>query len=78
VKVATIKLLHDFQGLHLKKRHFEHKCYNKHSLKILKALEKIFDPSRKLEKEKLLSFANLLFHKLEISLETCKNGRNSL
>jgi hypothetical protein len=31
VKVATIKLLHDFQGLHLKRRHFEHKCYNKHS-----------------------------------------------
>jgi hypothetical protein len=31
VKVATIKLLHDFQGFHLKRRHFEHKCYNKHS-----------------------------------------------
>jgi hypothetical protein len=38
MKVATIKLLHDFQGLHLK-RHFEHKCYNKHSLKRLKALK---------------------------------------
>jgi len=25
VKVAIIKLLHDFQGLHLKRRHFEHK-----------------------------------------------------
>ncbi len=43
VKVATIKLLHDFQGLHLKRRHFEHKTHNKHSLKILKALEEIFD-----------------------------------
>jgi hypothetical protein len=52
VKVATIKLLHDFQGLHLKRRHFEHKCYNKHSLKRLKALEEIFGPSRKLEKKK--------------------------
>ncbi len=31
VKVAAIKLLHDFQRLHLKRRHFEHKCYNKHS-----------------------------------------------
>jgi hypothetical protein len=31
VKVATIKLFHDFQGLHLKRRHFEHKSYNKHS-----------------------------------------------
>jgi hypothetical protein len=52
----------------LKRRHFEHKCYNKHSLKRLKALEEIFDPSRKLEKkEKLLSLANLLLHKLEIS-----------
>jgi len=30
VKVATIKLFHDFQGLHLKRRHFEHKSYNKH------------------------------------------------
>jgi hypothetical protein len=39
VKVATIKLLHDFEGLHLKRRHFEHKCYNKHFLKRLKALE---------------------------------------
>jgi hypothetical protein len=39
VKVVTIKLLHDFEGLHLKRRHFEHKCYNKHSLKRLKALE---------------------------------------
>jgi len=42
VKVATIKLLHDFQGLHLKRRHFEYKSYNKHSLKRLKALEEIF------------------------------------
>jgi len=39
MKVATIKLFHDFQGLHLKRRHFEHKCYNKHFLKRLKALE---------------------------------------
>jgi hypothetical protein len=31
VKVTAIKLLHDFQGLHLKRRHFEHKSYNKHS-----------------------------------------------
>jgi len=31
VKVVAIKLFHDFQGLHLKRRHFEHKCYNKHS-----------------------------------------------
>jgi hypothetical protein len=31
VKVGTIKLLHDFQGLHLKRRYFEHKSYNKHS-----------------------------------------------
>jgi hypothetical protein len=67
VKIAAIKLLHDFQGLHLKRRHFEQKCYNKHSLKRLKALEEIFDPSRKLEKKKLLSLANLLLHKLEIS-----------
>jgi hypothetical protein len=52
VKVVSIKLLHDFQGLHLKKRHFEHKCHNKRSLKRLKALEEIFDPSRKLEKKK--------------------------
>ncbi len=29
VKVATIKFLHDFRGFHLKKRHFEHKCYKK-------------------------------------------------
>jgi hypothetical protein len=29
VKVATIKLLHEFQGLHLKWRHFEHKSCNK-------------------------------------------------
>jgi len=28
VKVGTIKLLHDFQGLHLKRRHFEHENYN--------------------------------------------------
>jgi hypothetical protein len=28
---------------------------------------KILDPSQKLEKKKLLSLANLLFHKLEIS-----------
>jgi len=34
VKVGTIKLLHDFQGLHSKRRHFEHKNYNKHSLKL--------------------------------------------
>jgi len=52
VKVATIKPLHDFQGLHLKRRHFEHECYNKHSFKRLKALEKIFDHSRKFEREK--------------------------
>jgi hypothetical protein len=39
VKVALIKIFHDFQGFHLKRRHFEHKCYNKHSLKRLKALE---------------------------------------
>jgi hypothetical protein len=57
VKVTAIKLFHDFQGLHLKRRHFEHKCYNKHSLKKLKAFEEIFDPSRKLEKKKLLSLA---------------------
>jgi len=38
VKVITIKVLHDFQGPHLKKRHFEHKCHNKHSLKRLKAI----------------------------------------
>ncbi len=37
MKVATIKLLHDFQGLHLKKRHFEHKCYNKHSFQKIKS-----------------------------------------
>jgi hypothetical protein len=30
VKVATIKLFHEFQGFHLKRRHFEHKNYNKH------------------------------------------------
>jgi len=47
-------------------------------LKILKVLEEIFDPSRKLEKKKLLSLANLLLHKLEISLETCNNAKNSL
>ncbi len=51
VKVAAIKLLHDFQGLHLKRRLFEHKCYNKHSFKGLKALEKIFDTSCRLEKK---------------------------
>jgi hypothetical protein len=39
MKAATIKLLHDVQGLHLKRRHFEHKCYNKHSLKRMKVLE---------------------------------------
>jgi hypothetical protein len=39
VKIVTIKLLHDFQGLHLKRRHFEHKCSKKHSLKRLKALK---------------------------------------
>ncbi len=33
VKVSTIKLLHDFQRLHLKIRHFEHKSYKKHYLK---------------------------------------------
>jgi hypothetical protein len=43
VKVATIKLLHDFQGFHLEGRHFEHKSYNKHYLKRLKTLEEIFD-----------------------------------
>jgi len=47
-------------------------------LKILKVLEEIFDPSRKLEKKKLLSLVNLLLHKLEISLETCNNAKNSL
>jgi hypothetical protein len=47
-------------------------------LKILKVLEEIFDPSHKLEKKKLLSLANLLLHKLEISLETCNNAKNSL
>jgi len=78
VNVGTIKLFHDFQGFHLKRRHFEHKCYNKHSLKRLKALEEIFDPSRKLEKKKLIALANLLLHKLEISLETCHNAKNSL
>jgi hypothetical protein len=78
VKVATIKLLHDFQGFHLKKIHFEHKCNNKHSLKRLKVLEEIFDPSCKLEKKKLLSLANLLLHKLEISLETCNNAKKFL
>jgi hypothetical protein len=55
LKVATIKFIHDFQGLHLKRRHFEHKCYNKHSLKRLKALEEIFDTSHKLEKKKTSS-----------------------
>ncbi len=55
VKVVSIKLFHDFQRLHLKKRHFEHKCHNKGSLKRLKALEEIFDPSRKLEKKKKTS-----------------------
>jgi len=30
-KVTTINLFHDFQGLHLRRRHFEHKSYNKHS-----------------------------------------------
>jgi chromatin segregation and condensation protein Rec8/ScpA/Scc1 (kleisin family) len=77
VKVVTIKLFHDFQGLHLERRHFEHKCHNKHALKRLKALEEIFDPSRKLEKKKFLSLVNLLLHKLEISFETCKNAKNS-
>jgi hypothetical protein len=43
VKVATIKLLHDFQGLNLKRRYFEHKSYNKHYLKRSKTLEEIFD-----------------------------------
>jgi len=52
VKVATIKLVRDFQGLHLKRKHFEHECYNKHSFKRLKALEEIFDHSRKLERKK--------------------------
>jgi hypothetical protein len=47
VKVANIKLLHDFQGLHLKRRHFEHKCYNKLSFQKIE----IFDTSHKLEKE---------------------------
>jgi len=47
-------------------------------LKRLKGLEEIFDTSRKLEKKKLLTFANLLSHKLEISLETYNNGKNSL
>jgi hypothetical protein len=51
VKVAIIKLFHDFQKLHLKRRHFEHKCYNKHSSQRLKALEEIFDTSRKFEKK---------------------------
>jgi len=46
--------------------------------KRLKALEEIFDPSRKLEKKKFLSFANLLLHKFEISLETYNNVKNSL
>jgi len=78
VKVGTMKLLHDFQGFHLKRKHFEHKCYNKHSLKRLKALEEIFDPSRKLEKKKLLSLANVFLHKLEISQKTYKNAKNSL
>jgi len=54
-KVATMKLFHDFQGFHLKRRHFEHKWYNKHSLKRLKALEEIFDPSCKLEMKKKTS-----------------------
>jgi hypothetical protein len=31
--------------------------------KRLKALEEIFDPSRKLERKKLLSLASLLLHK---------------
>jgi hypothetical protein len=52
VKVATIKLLHDFEGFHLKRGRFEHECYNKHSLKRLKALEEIFDHSRKFERKK--------------------------
>jgi len=49
-------------------------------LKKLKALEEIFDPPQKLKKKKkkLLTLANLLLHKLEISLETCNNGKNSL
>jgi hypothetical protein len=38
--------------------------------KRLKALEEIFDTSCKLE--------NILLHKLEISLETYNNGKNSL
>jgi hypothetical protein len=46
--------------------------------KRLKALEEIFDPSRKLERKKLLSFANILLHKLEISLETYNNAKNYL
>jgi hypothetical protein len=49
VKVAIIKLLHDFQGLHLKRRHFEHKSYNKHSFKRLKALEEFFLTPLKLD-----------------------------
>jgi hypothetical protein len=74
VKVATIKLLHDFQGLHLKRRHFEHKCYNKHSLKILKALEKNFDPSRKLEKKKFYHLQIFYFISLKFHLKLARMG----
>jgi hypothetical protein len=79
VKVATIKFFHDFQGFHLKRKHFEHKCYNKHSFKRLKALEEIFDPSCKLEMKKKTSITcKSLLHKFEISLETYNNAKNSL
>ncbi len=36
-KVVTIKLLYDFQGLHLKRKHFEHKCYKKQSSQKIKS-----------------------------------------
>jgi len=64
VKVATIKLLHDFQGLHLKRRHFEHKCYNKHSFQKIE----IFDPPQVNLKRKnfyhlqIFYYASLRFH----------------
>jgi len=76
VKVATIKLFHDSQGLHLKRRHFERKCYNKHTLKRLKALEEIFDLSCKLEKKnfyhlQIFFYTSLRFHlKLAIMRKT--------
>jgi hypothetical protein len=76
VKVATIKLLHEVWGLHLKRRHFEHKCYNKHSLKNWKLWKIIFNPSCKLEKKnfyhlQIFYYTSLKFHlKLTTMRET--------